>query len=157
MGRQCRENSARRGQCSVHMGMDFKILDQRYFGRVRKSMQCPKFLFRDTYHGMSDSRFAKSLAAVHGDRLLHHPVVQNRRTGRLSEKEYSSFRGPATLLTMMSRVLSYSLLAALAVVNVLLDRSLVEDIRKILASRPPPLSSYSELQSSPPVGGIKLT
>ncbi len=134
------------------MGINIKLLDQRYFGRVRKSVQSPTFLFRDTYHGMSDvsssyGRFAESLAASHGDRLSY-PVVQNRRS-LLSEKGYSSFRGQAILFTMMYRVLSYSLLAALAVVNVLLDRSLVEDIRKVLASRPPPLSFYSELLPRP--------
>ena len=44
---------------------------------------------------------------------------------------------------MIPRILSYSLLAALTLVNILLDHSLVEDIRKILMRRPPPPSSYS--------------
>ncbi|KAI0700859.1 hypothetical protein C8T65DRAFT_709614 [Cerioporus squamosus] len=46
--------------------------------------------------------------------------------------------------------LSYSFLAALAVVNVLFDRSLVADIRKVLKGRPPPLSSYTYLEDDVP-------
>ncbi|RPD70039.1 hypothetical protein L226DRAFT_547926 [Lentinus tigrinus ALCF2SS1-7] len=50
----------------------------------------------------------------------------------------------------MSRVLAYSLLAALTAINILLNISLIEDIRAILARRPPPLSSYTYLEDDVP-------
>ena len=45
---------------------------------------------------------------------------------------------------MTHRIFAYSILAVLVLVNVAVDHSFVEDIRKVLAKRPLPSSHYSE-------------
>ena len=44
---------------------------------------------------------------------------------------------------MISRTLSLFLLALLGVINIWVDHSFVNDIRKVLEKRPPPFSHYS--------------
>ena len=44
---------------------------------------------------------------------------------------------------MMSRTLSLSLLSLVGLINIWIDYSFVQDIRKVLEKRPPPFSHYS--------------
>ncbi|KAI1784830.1 hypothetical protein LXA43DRAFT_1077244 [Ganoderma leucocontextum] len=51
---------------------------------------------------------------------------------------------------MISRTLSLFLLALLGFVNIWIDYSFVEDVRKVLEKRPPPLSHYTWVEDDVP-------